>query len=183
MQLLPSATPLTASPAVLCSSVASAQLSQPPAAQQTPGAAQTPAATWLPLHPIAESVTTHEGARLDTISAAAGFVQPSQAERPAAGGAAAAAAAPTGGPDADDASPAARDAGGLAAWLGTGGSQDEDDEVARLLGSGFAKRDDARGSGGSRKRKGMQPPLRDCDDAVCSWFGFQRPLQLPRVSA
>lgn len=181
MQPMPPAMPLTASPAVLCSSVASAQLSQPPAAQQTPGAAPTPAATWLPLHPIAESATMHEGARDDSAGAAARSVQPSQEERPAAGDAVAAAPAPPAGPGgAVGASPAARDAGGLAAWLGDGGSQDEDEEVARLLGSGFAKRDGARGSGGSRKQKGRP---RDGNDVVCDCFGFQRPAQRSRILA
>ena len=156
MQPVPSALPLTASPAVLCSSVASAQLSQPPAAQQTPGAAPAPASTWIPLHPIAESATTSEGARPDACNAAAGLVRSSQEGRPAAGDAVAAAPAPPAGPiGAVGASPAARDAGGLAAWLGAGGSQDEDEEVARLLGSGFARRDGARGKRRQQEAEGQ----------------------------
>jgi hypothetical protein len=112
-------------------------------------------------------------------------VRPCQESRHAAGNTAAAAPVPSSSPGGgnDGASPTARDAGGLAAWLGADSSQNEDDEVARLLGSGFARGENIRGREGSRKQKGRRPPRRNGQDVICEWFGFERPAQRPRVSA
>lgn len=70
--------------------------------------------------------------------------------------------------------------GGLAAWLGAGdigAIANDDEELARLLGTSFA----AHGGGKQEGRK--RPPPRDGFDVVCDFFRIDRPAQRPRLSS
>lgn len=195
-QPLPAAAP---SPSLLRSSVASAQpqATQPPGTQQT--LAPVAAATTLP--PTAASGAPQHAARSGRQPGSQTAAHSSQQQQGAGSSGAGVAAEPTAcTPAADDitAAQASGSAGGdgvdrsnppaeggsadasdsgLAAWLRDGGSGNSDDEdLARLLGSGFAA-----AGGGKQEAKKRSPPL-DGFDVVCDFFGIECPAQRPRMS-